>query len=92
MDDEQLRAIASESEEIRSERASLEQKLSVLESGKHVLFEHMGKTSDRIFIKTYLRHVYSNAAHIPNDQEVRFHCATSYREECKVSHAKHTAQ
>jgi hypothetical protein len=55
MDDEQLRAIASESEEIRSERASLEQKLSVLESGKHVLFEHMGKTSDRIFINTYLK-------------------------------------
>jgi hypothetical protein len=46
MDDEQLRAIASESEEIRNERASLKQKLSVLESGKHVLFEHMGKTSD----------------------------------------------
>jgi hypothetical protein len=54
MDDEQLRAIASESEEIRSERASLKQKLSVLESGKQVLFEHMGKTSDRTSIKTYL--------------------------------------
>jgi hypothetical protein len=45
MDDEQLRAIASESEEIRSERVSLKQKLSVLESGKQVLFEHIGEPS-----------------------------------------------
>ena len=42
MDDEQLRAIASESEEVRNERASLKQKLSVLESGRQVLFEHIG--------------------------------------------------
>ncbi|RMZ66737.1 interferon-induced gtp-binding mx [Pyrenophora seminiperda CCB06] len=41
MDDEQLFAIASESEVIRHERATLRQKLSVLESGKQVLFEHI---------------------------------------------------
>jgi hypothetical protein len=43
MDDEQLRAIASESEEIHTERLALKQKLSVLESGKQVLFEHIGE-------------------------------------------------
>ncbi|KAF1946345.1 dynamin-1 [Clathrospora elynae] len=41
MDDEKLRAIASESEDIRNERVSLRQKLSVLETGKQVLFEHI---------------------------------------------------
>ncbi|KAE8822844.1 hypothetical protein PTNB73_09636 [Pyrenophora teres f. teres] len=41
MDEEKLSAIASESEEIRHERATLEQKLSVLEPGKQVLFEHI---------------------------------------------------
>jgi len=43
MDDEKLCAIASESEDIRHERTTLKQKLSVLESGKQVLFEHIGK-------------------------------------------------
>lgn len=43
MDDELLRAIASESEEIRDERASLREKLCVLEAGKQVLSEHIGK-------------------------------------------------
>lgn len=43
MDDELLRAIASESEETRDERASLKEKLSVLKSGKQVLSEHIGK-------------------------------------------------
>ncbi|RAR10057.1 P-loop containing nucleoside triphosphate hydrolase protein [Stemphylium lycopersici] len=41
MDDELLRAIASESEEIRDERASLREKLCVLEAGKQVLSEHI---------------------------------------------------
>jgi len=43
MDDEKLCAIASESEDIRRERTTLKQKLGVLESGKQVLFEHIGK-------------------------------------------------
>jgi hypothetical protein len=51
MDDEQLRAIASESEETRSERASLKQKLGVLESGKQVLFEHIGELSTILSLK-----------------------------------------
>ena len=46
MNDEQLSAIASESEDIRHERATLKQKLSVLESGKQVLYEHIGKNSE----------------------------------------------
>ncbi|EDU50737.1 interferon-induced gtp-binding protein mx [Pyrenophora tritici-repentis] len=41
MDDDKLSAIASESEDIRHERATLKHKLSVLESGKQVLFEHI---------------------------------------------------
>ncbi|KAL7771099.1 hypothetical protein CFE70_001041 [Pyrenophora teres f. teres 0-1] len=47
MDEEKLSAIASESEEIRHERATLEQKLSVLEPGKQVLFEHIDEQKRR---------------------------------------------
>jgi hypothetical protein len=43
MDDEQLRAIAAESAETRSQRSSLKETLAVLESGKQVLSEHVGK-------------------------------------------------
>lgn len=44
MDDEQLYAIAAESKEVRYERSSLKQKLAVLESGKQILYEHIGKS------------------------------------------------
>jgi hypothetical protein len=43
MDDEQLRAIAAESAELRSQRSSLKETLAALESGKQVLSEHVGK-------------------------------------------------
>lgn len=42
MDDEQLHAIAAESEETRANRAALQQKLAVLQSGKQILHEHSG--------------------------------------------------
>ncbi|KAF1833322.1 dynamin-1, partial [Decorospora gaudefroyi] len=41
MDDELVRAIASECEDSRTERASLRQRFSVLEAGRGVLLEHM---------------------------------------------------
>ena len=43
MDEEKLRAIASEPQELRDKRASLKEKLSVLEAGKTVLSEYMSK-------------------------------------------------
>jgi hypothetical protein len=43
MDDEQLFAIAAESEEIRSERTMLRAKLESLQSGKKILYKHIGK-------------------------------------------------
>jgi hypothetical protein len=43
MEDEQLYAIAAESEEVRRERAALRKKLHVLKSGKQALYEHIGK-------------------------------------------------
>jgi hypothetical protein len=43
MDDKQLHAIAAESEEVRHERSSLQKKLVVLQSGKQILYEHIGK-------------------------------------------------
>lgn len=42
MEDEQLHAIAAESEENRAQRAALQQKLAVLQSGKQILNEHIG--------------------------------------------------
>ena len=42
LSDEQLRAIAAESNEIRDERECLRQRLDALEAGKNVLTEHMG--------------------------------------------------
>ncbi|KAH7408337.1 dynamin-1 [Phaeosphaeria sp. MPI-PUGE-AT-0046c] len=42
MDDEQLHAIAAECEETRTERGALQQKLAVLQSGKQILYEHIG--------------------------------------------------
>ncbi|KAF2132512.1 dynamin-1 [Dothidotthia symphoricarpi CBS 119687] len=41
LDDDKLHAIASESSEIRHDRDSLRQKLSALEGGKSVLYEHI---------------------------------------------------
>jgi hypothetical protein len=43
MEDEQLHDIAAECEEVRKERSSLKQKLEVLDTGKKILREHMGK-------------------------------------------------
>jgi short-subunit dehydrogenase involved in D-alanine esterification of teichoic acids len=42
MSDEKLHSIAAESEEIRTERSDLREKLNVLEGGKRVLNEHIG--------------------------------------------------
>ncbi|KAF2831259.1 P-loop containing nucleoside triphosphate hydrolase protein [Ophiobolus disseminans] len=47
MDDEQLHAIAAESEEIRCGRLSLQHKLEVLSSGKQILHEHMGECDEQ---------------------------------------------
>jgi GTPase SAR1 family protein len=44
MDDEQLYAIAAESEDVRYERSSLRKKLEVLQSGRQILYKHMGKS------------------------------------------------
>ncbi|KAH3968584.1 hypothetical protein HBH70_134870 [Parastagonospora nodorum] len=41
MDDEQLQAIAAESEDVRCERDTLRKKLEVLQSGKRILYEHI---------------------------------------------------
>lgn len=43
LDNDKVQAIAAESDDIREERLALTQKLSVLESGTHILYEHMGK-------------------------------------------------
>jgi hypothetical protein len=43
MDDEQLHAIAAESEGVRYERSSLQKKLQVLQSGRQILYEHIGR-------------------------------------------------
>jgi hypothetical protein len=43
MDDGQLQAIAGECEEVRCEREDLREKLEVLQSGKQILHEHIGK-------------------------------------------------
>lgn len=45
MDDEQLHAIAAESEEMRQECEALRKKLNVLQSGTRVLREHIGKST-----------------------------------------------
>lgn len=47
MDDEQLQAIAAESEDVRFERDALRKKLEVLQSGKRILYEHIGKSRQR---------------------------------------------
>ncbi|EAT88305.2 hypothetical protein SNOG_04545 [Parastagonospora nodorum SN15] len=46
MDDEQLQAIAAESEDVRCERDTLRKKLEVLQSGKRILYEHIGITEE----------------------------------------------
>jgi hypothetical protein len=51
MDDEQLHAIAAECEEVRDERSHLRKKLEVLETGKKILGEHIGKLE-----RTHLHH------------------------------------
>jgi hypothetical protein len=43
MDDEQLHVIAAESDDVRSERSALQEKLEVLIAGKQILYEHIGK-------------------------------------------------
>jgi hypothetical protein len=43
MDDEQLHVIAAESDDVRSERSALQEKLGVLIAGKQILYEHIGK-------------------------------------------------
>jgi hypothetical protein len=43
MDDEQLHAIAAESEDAREERLLLKSKLDALKSGKQILYEHIGE-------------------------------------------------
>jgi hypothetical protein len=43
MEDEQIQAIAAESEETRDKRTALRKKLSVLQSGRQALYEHKGK-------------------------------------------------
>lgn len=48
MDDEQLQAIAAESEDVRFERDALQKKLEVLQSGKRILYEHIGKSSQHL--------------------------------------------
>jgi hypothetical protein len=45
MDDGQLSAIAAECEEVRLERESLRKKLEVLQSGKQILYQHIGTFS-----------------------------------------------
>jgi GTP-binding protein EngB required for normal cell division len=52
MPDEMLSAIASESEELRSERLALKARLQVLESGREVLFEHIGMYISFLFLLT----------------------------------------
>lgn len=54
MNEDQLHVIASESPEVQDERASLKQKLDVLESGKEILFEHMGKLYSAKHAKEYV--------------------------------------
>jgi hypothetical protein len=51
MDDEQLQAIAGECEEVRCEREDLRKKLQVLQSGKQILHEHIGKFGQYINLK-----------------------------------------
>ena len=43
LDDDKVQAIAAESDDIREERLALTQKLTDLESGTHILYEHMSK-------------------------------------------------
>jgi hypothetical protein len=52
MDDEQLHSIAAESEEVRYERDALRKKLEVLQSGKRILYEHIGKLHKPFRYKT----------------------------------------
>jgi hypothetical protein len=52
MDDEQLQAIAAESEDVRCERDTLRKKLEVLQSGKRILYEHIGKPRQRLTRQT----------------------------------------
>jgi hypothetical protein len=51
MDDEQLFAIAAESEEIRLERTLLRAKLDSLQSGKNILYKHIGKADTLVDIQ-----------------------------------------
>jgi hypothetical protein len=57
MDDEQLYAIAAESEDARDERSSLKKKLDTLKSGKQILHEHMGKCIEQSDTKADLIHM-----------------------------------
>lgn len=43
LDDKKLHDIASEMSDVRQERESLQQRLSALESGRTILYEHIGK-------------------------------------------------
>lgn len=52
MSDEKLANIASESEETRIQRTELRQRLAVLEGGKQVLKDHMGKLASTCHMST----------------------------------------
>jgi hypothetical protein len=52
MDDEQLHAIAAESEDAREERLLLKSKLDALKSGKQILYEHIGECIQQSDMKT----------------------------------------